>query len=168
MNENSKHNLCTGDVGTVWGIFWITFQLAWLVGFVLIDIASFHLLLDQMGEQAGTLSETLATRPSDDRHESLPCLSLLFLFFTSVLPPDIVRRKRHCPHFSSGIFTIISSVGILLVLLEVWYGQPLYYDYDGDEEQCAAPCVAVILLPSHIYRGWVRPRLLVVLPGMAQ
>ena len=35
-------------------------------------------------------------------------------------------------------------------------------------QQCAASCVAVILLLNPIYRGWVWQRLLVVLPGTAQ
>jgi hypothetical protein len=36
----------------VWAVFWIAFQLAWLVGFVLIGIASFKLTQEQMFVEA--------------------------------------------------------------------------------------------------------------------
>jgi hypothetical protein len=38
---------------SVWAVFWITFQLAWLIGFVLIGIASFKLTPEQMAVEAG-------------------------------------------------------------------------------------------------------------------
>ncbi|KAH9166723.1 hypothetical protein EDB89DRAFT_2002009 [Lactarius sanguifluus] len=42
----------------VWAVFWITFQLAWLVGFVLIGIASFKLTPDQMYVEAARFLPT--------------------------------------------------------------------------------------------------------------
>ncbi|KAF8270684.1 peptidase M50B-like-domain-containing protein [Lactarius quietus] len=40
----------------VWAVFWITFQLGWLVGFILIGIASFKLTEEQMAVEADVLS----------------------------------------------------------------------------------------------------------------
>ena len=37
----------------MWAVFWIIFQLCWLVGFVLIGVASFKLTPDQMAVEAG-------------------------------------------------------------------------------------------------------------------
>jgi hypothetical protein len=37
----------------VWALFWITFQLAALAGFILIGLASFKLSQEQMNAEAG-------------------------------------------------------------------------------------------------------------------
>ena len=54
-----------GDVGTVWAVFWITFQLGWLVGFVLIGIASFKLTQDQMAVEAGMFARDSRNLPDE-------------------------------------------------------------------------------------------------------
>jgi hypothetical protein len=71
-----------GDVRTVWAVFWIAFQLAWLVGFVLIGIASFKLTQEQMFVEARMSLNTLVTWPVT----LIATLRLLLFFAERFLP----------------------------------------------------------------------------------
>ena len=81
----------------MWAVFWITFQLGWLVGFVLIGIASFKLTQEQMAVEAGMLLGTFATYQMNTN--GFPPA-----FFISALPPDVAYRKRPCASFSPQAF----------------------------------------------------------------
>ena len=153
-------------MGTVWVVFWITFQLGWLVGFVLIDIASFKLTQDQMAFEAAMLLETLTTyRMNTNRFPPA--------FFISALPPGVAHCKRHCDsflhghflyHFIGAIDSLATSLGLLLFVH--WYGHILFATVSGlvqtivmlrirwwRPHQCAATSIVVIRPANYTHRG---------------
>jgi hypothetical protein len=72
----------------VWALFWITFQLAALGGFVLIGLASFKLTQDQMNAEAGKSFQTL--------------LSLLVVDVTEPLSP----QRASSQHSARALFCL--------------------------------------------------------------
>jgi hypothetical protein len=76
--------LCKKSTGLciVWALFWITFQLGALVGFIFIGLASFKLSQEQMNAEAGKSFESVSRRRTFAHRQ--------FLF--SAFPPNIAPR----------------------------------------------------------------------------